>query len=463
MPHRAAALARHPLAIAGAVLTTVSAVVFIALAIAMMVGLLNNPYAGLIVYVAVPFLFVFGLLLIPAGMWLQRKKLRTHPGMVDDWPVVDFRLSRVRRGALIVLALTAANLIILLVAGYGTLHWMESPQFCGQVCHVAMKPQYLAWQGSTHSKVRCADCHIGEGARAMVHYKLVGVRQMYHVMTGQVPRPVPSVADLRPALEICANCHAPNRGSGGDRVRVIREYAEDETNSETTSVFQMHLGGAGQPTPVGRAIHWHADPAINISYVATDKDRQTIPYVKVTNQRGQVQEYLTEGTTPEQIAQGESLTMDCVSCHNSIGHRIAPTAEGAVDAAIAAGTIDRALPFVRRESVRLLKEEHPDQESGLKAVDQGLRAFYASHGGAVDKSQVDRAVAAVRTLSERNVFPDMKVTWGVYPDNIGHVSSQGCFRCHDGRKSKDGASVINDDCEYCHKQVEVPAAPSVIK
>ena len=232
------------------------------------------------------------------------------------------------------------------------------------------------------------------------------------------------MADLRPALEICANCHSPNRGSGGDRVRVIREYAEDETNSETTSVFQMHLGGAGQPTPVGRAIHWHADPAINITYVSTDKDRQTIPYVKVTDQRGQVREYVTEGTTPDQIAQGESLTMDCVSCHNSIGHRIAPTAEGAVDAAIAAGTINRALPFVRRESVRLLKEEHPDQESGLRAIDQGLRTFYTSRG-AVDAGQVDGAVAAVRTLSERNVFPDMKVTWGVYPDNIGHVSSQG--------------------------------------
>ena len=285
-----AVLVRHPLAIVGAVLTTVSAVVFIALAIAVAVGMLNNPYAGLLVFIALPAFVVLGLLLIPLGMRLQARKLRQDPTAVADWWVVDFRRQAVRRTALALTALTAVNLVLLLLGGYGTLHWMESPSFCGQVCHEPMHPQFTAWQANAHSRVTCTQCHIGEGARAFLHYKLVGVRQLYHVITNQIPKPIPGVADMRPALEICGTCHTPERGFP-DRVRVIREYADDEPNTETTTVLQMHLGGPGQPTRTGRAIHWHADPRVKIEYVATDADRQTIPYVKVTDERGQVREY----------------------------------------------------------------------------------------------------------------------------------------------------------------------------
>ena len=148
--------------------------------------------------------------------------------------MLDFRKASVRRTALMIAALTAVNLTILLIAGYGTLHWMESPSFCGLVCHTPMRPQYSAWQDAPHSRVNCTQCHIGEGARAFVHYKLVGVRQLYHVMTNQIPKPIPGVADMRPALEICGNCHWPERGSS-DRVNVIREFADDESNTETTN------------------------------------------------------------------------------------------------------------------------------------------------------------------------------------------------------------------------------------
>jgi hypothetical protein len=450
-----AALARHPVAIAGAVIATVAAVVFIALALAVVFGLLDNPYAGLVVFIAVPAFFVLGLLLIPLGMWLQRRKLQLHPEAVAEWSVIDFRKPRVRRITLAIIALSAVNLVILLLAGYGTLHWMESPSFCGQACHEPMHPQFTAWQANEHSGVRCTDCHIGEGARAFLHYKLVGVRQLYHVITRQIPRPIPGVADLRPALEVCGNCHWPNRDLG-DRVRVIREYADDEPNSETTTVLHMFTGGPGKPTRTGKAIHWHADPRINITYVATDKDRQTIPWVKVTDAQGQVREYVTEGTTPEQLAQGEQRTMDCVTCHNVVAHRISPTAERAVDEAIGAGEISRKLPFVRREGVRVLKAEYGDQDAGLRAIADELRKFYAPKGSVVAAGDLDQAVNTLQGLYRRNVFPVMKVTWGVYPDNLGHMTSSGCFRCHDGgHVAKDG-TAINADCEYCHRQVDVP-------
>jgi hypothetical protein len=44
----------------------------------------------------------------------------------------------------------------------------------------------------------------------------------------------------------------------------------------------------------------------------------------------------------------------------------------------------------------------------------------------------------------------MNVKWGTYPNNLGHMFFQGCFRCHtDTLKAKDG-TTINQDCERCH-------------
>jgi len=194
---------------------------------------------------------------------------------------------------------------------------MESPSFCGQTCHTPMRPQFSAWQQTTHSRVDCVQCHIGEGARSFVRYKLAGVRQLVHVVGNNYPRPIPaSMAELRPALEVCGHCHDP-RNDFGERLRVSREYADDEANSETLTVLRMHVGGSGQPTSSGRAIHWHADPSVKIEYVATDPDRQTIPYVKVMRGDGRVTEYTADATKPAEQPAGIVRVMDCIDCHNA--------------------------------------------------------------------------------------------------------------------------------------------------
>jgi hypothetical protein len=450
------ALARHPLAIAGAVITTASAVVFIALAIAIVAGLfLHNPYAGLIVFVALPAVFVIGLLLIPAGMWLQRRRLERDPSAVSEWPVVDFRRVQVRRAALAMMALTAVNVVIILPAGYGSLHWMESPSFCGQVCHTPMQPQFTAWSGASHARVACVECHIGEGAAAFVHAKLNGVRQLVHVATGAVPKPIPPGAEMPPGAqaETCGGCHRPG-GFAGDRIRVIREYADDEANSETTTTLLMHVGAPSSPSSPGRAIHWHADPAVRVEYVSTDAERQTIPYVKVTDAKGQVKEYRAADATHQAISGGTRRTMDCIDCHNVVGHPIAPTPEKAVDQAVASAAAIRTLPFARREGLRLVKASYPTQDDGVRAIDRELRKFYDWREGGVDQNALAQTVAAFQDAYRRNVFPAMKVTFGAYPDNNSHVTANGCFRCHDDSHAANDGSTIKADCEYCHKQIE---------
>ena len=446
------ALARHPLAIIGALLTTTSAALFIALVIAVLAGWLVNPYAGLVVFIAIPAAFIVGLLLIPLGMWLEQRRLRRNPNAVSDWPVFDFRNASVRRTALAITALTAVNIVIVLLAGYGTLHWMESPTFCGQVCHTPMQPQFTAWQTGPHARVACVDCHIGEGASGFLHAKLSGVRQLLHVSVNSYPRPVPPGAEM-PAgaqAQTCATCHTPGRAVG-DRIRTIHAYGDDEANAETTTVLQMHVSRTASSP---KAIHWHANPNIKIEYIATDAERQTIPYVRVTDATGQVKEFVAPDTPEQQIRDGQRRTMDCIDCHNTVGHPISPTPEGAVDGAIAAARVSRDLPFVRREGIRLVKASYPDQDAALRAIDEGLRNFYASQAGSGDPQAVARSVSGVQEVYRRNVFPTMKVSFGSYPDNKGHTTSNGCFRCHDESHTAKDGTTISADCEMCHKQVE---------
>jgi hypothetical protein len=144
--------------------------------------------------------------------------------------------------------------------------------------------------------------------------------------------------------------------------------------------------------------------------------------------------------------------MDCVDCHSRPAHRIAPTAEGAVDAAISAGEISRSLPFVRREGIRLVTAEYPTKDEGLQAIDRELRGFYSGQAPAEER-ELARAIASLQNVYRRNVFPSMKVTFGTYPDNRGHSTSNGCFRCHDDTLTAADGTVISGDCEYCHKEI----------
>jgi hypothetical protein len=145
--------------------------------------------------------------------------------------------------------------------------------------------------------------------------------------------------------------------------------------------------------------------------------------------------------------------MDCADCHNGVGHPFAPTVQKAVDRAIASGQVDAALPFIRREAVRTLSAEYPSAEAAEAAIERELKAFYQAEGRVADASKLERAVGALRATYRHNVFPAMKITWGTYPNNLGHMTSNGCFRCHDGRKSSDGRE-LSADCEFCHVQVE---------
>jgi nitrate/TMAO reductase-like tetraheme cytochrome c subunit len=424
------------------------AVVFLVLLALEMAGQLTNPYLGLLLFVAVPAVFLAGLLLIPIGIWQRRRRL-AQGAAPEEWPVIDLRVRRTRTVVGAVLILTILNVLIFSLASYGAIHHMESAEFCGTTCHTTMQPEYAAYQVSAHARVSCVACHVGPGAGALVQSKLAGTRQLWQLLTNNVPKPIPApVHTMRPARETCGTCHWSEQPHA-DTLRQIREYADDETSSETVTTLQLHVGGGQAALGAGSGIHWHMNISNRVEYIATDPQRQTIPWVKLTSRSGEVKEFVVEGTTPEQLAKGEHRVMDCTDCHNRPAHTFEPNAERAIDNAIAAGEIPRDLPFARREAVAAVKADYESMDAAMSGIDASLREALRARAGTAETS-VARTVAGAQRVYARNVFPAMGVGWGTYPNNIGHVAFQGCFRCHDeNHKAADGTAIAQD-CQSCH-------------
>jgi hypothetical protein len=445
---------RHPIAFVGMALATVSAVLFLTVFLADLFGLHTNPYIGIIFFLVMPGLFVGGLLLIPAGAWLEHRRRKRGKGPAElHWPRIDLNDPVHRRTALAILTLTLANIVIVSLAAYRGIEYMDSVQFCGQVCHTVMKPEFTAYQDGPHSRVTCVQCHIGTGASWFVRSKLSGTRQVFAVAFGTFSRPTPSpVRNLRPARDTCEQCHWPEKFHG-DKVNVRREYASDEANTEAVTTIRVHVGGGSEKLGIATGIHWHMNVANEIEYIVTDDKRQVIPYVRLKDRHGNVREFLAEGTDPEQLAKGERRRMDCMDCHSRPSHPFAPSAGRAVDDVMAIGEIPRTLPFARREAVAALEASYSNQEAAADAIAQRLREFYRTnyyHAYMQRRQDVERAVRATQTIYRRNVFPEMNVRWGTYLNNIGHMDAPGCFRCHDdNHKSKNG-TVIRQDCDLCH-------------
>jgi hypothetical protein len=443
---------RNPLTLFGGWLTTVSALLFLAVFFADLFGLHTNPYIGIVFFLILPGFIVAGLVLMPLGIVLSRRRERLgKPALEMTWPIIDLNRPYTRRVVGLMIFLTFANIVVISLAAFRGIEYMDSPQFCGQVCHTVMDPEFTAYQAGPHARVHCVACHIGPGAPWFVKSKLSGTRQLFAVALKTYPTPIPSpVENLRPARDTCEQCHWPEKFTG-DRVRLVREFGDDEANTESTTTLRLHVGSGSQSGAHG--IHWHMAPSTKVTYVTTDKKRQKIIYVKVEDRQG-VREFRDEGATDQQIAQGERREMDCMDCHNRPSHRFDSTPERAVNDAIANGTLATSLPFIHREAVAALKVAYASPEAAHAGIAKRLGDFYAQQLGdqlGARRGDLARAIATLQAMYRQNVFPSMSVTWGTYSNNIGHVDFPGCFRCHDDVKKTADGRVIKQDCELCHK------------
>lgn len=450
--------ARNWITLLGSSITTISA--FLIIAFIFQGFILDDmpPYAGIIGFLILPGVFVGGLLLIPLGAWWGRRK---HARAIRDgqpeplpYPKLDLNDPRTRRALALIGFLTLVNLFIFTTATYKGLVYSESVEFCGIVCHDVMEPEYTAFLDSPHAGITCAECHIGSGADWFVKSKLSGVGQVFAVLFDTYPRPIESpVEDLRPARETCEQCHWPSKFTG-DRVRIIDKFSEDENNTSLTTALLMHVGGGDSGH--GGIHSWHIDPQKKTEYYAADREREDIIYVRVSNNDGEVIEYFAQGHDdfdPASIPPGALREMDCVDCHNRPTHIFYLPGE-AMDRAIARNWIDRELPYIKARGVEVLKQA-AEEEDAPAYIQETLRTFYQESYPelyAENQETVEQAIAEVLKIYRSNVFPHMNVTWGTYPNHIGHMTATGCFRCHTDTHRTRGENrlAIRQDCTICH-------------
>jgi len=447
-------LGHNVITLIGAVLTTSAAAILIGFWLRESVrDTPTNPYAGMLFFLFLPPVFVLGLLLMPLGVWWKRRQLRARGELPAEWPRIDLGSPLIRNAVALVAVATVLNVAILGTASYRGVEYMDSTAFCGTTCHTVMAPQHTAFLDGPHSRVGCVQCHIGEGAPWFVRSKLSGTRQVFAVALDTYTRPIPSpVKHLRPARETCEQCHWPQKFHG-DKFLVRTKYADDEANTATTTVLVAKVGGRAAGAQVG--IHGlHLDPKRPISYIATDGRRQVIPVVEAVDAGGQKQTYVSTEipATADDIARGERRTMDCMDCHNRPSHTF-ELPERALDRALEEGRITPSLPYMKKKGVEVLRAEYPDRETASRRIATELTAYYQkSHPEAyrAQRTQLEAAVREVQGIYLRNVFPNMKVGWGTYPNNVGHEDFIGCFRCHDDSHKRADGKTITQDCGACH-------------
>ncbi len=454
-PSKPPSLLRNPVSLLGGLIALIATAFGLPMMLLDLFQRHSSPYIAVLIYLVLPFVAIGGIALALLGVLWERARRRKRPGQsVPPLPRIDLNFPQHQAAVMAALFGLMVLMVLLSVTGYRAYHFTESVQFCGLVCHQVMKPEYTAYQYSPHARVACTQCHVGPGADWFVRSKITGAYQVYAVASNTYPRPIPTpVKNLRPAQETCEQCHWPAKFFGAQQ-KTFSHYLADETNSPWQIQMLMKVGGGDPKTGAASGIHWHMNISKEISYIAADERREAIPWVRTVDANGQATEYMSteQPLPPEQITAARMRRMDCVDCHNRPSHIYHPP-DRAVEMAMDAGRLDRSLPALKREAIRLLIQPYASEAQAQAEILKGLPAFYRQEYPELSREKagaIQEAAVEVQQIYARNIFPEMKTDWRAHPNHIGHLNSDGCFRCHDGlHKSQDGR-ILTNDCNACH-------------
>ncbi len=430
-------LVSNPLSRVAGVMAIMVFIITVILLTSDMVGVNLPPIIGILSYTLFPALLLFYLLLIPVGMYREWRRRHRKEGLPPPtFPRLDFNVKSQRVQLYIFVLGTSLVGLLVLAVSTKLYDYSESVEFCSDTCHKVMEPEATTYKNSPHARVECMTCHVGEGATWYVKSKLSGLYQVYATIFNKYHRPIMTpISNLRPSRDTCEKCHWPEKFYGARQV-MKNYYKEDERNTPQRTLMLMNIGGGVSPT----GIHWHVGKD-EVYYIAKDRSRQEIPYIKVKYKDGREAVFtdLQNPPTQEMIAKGELRRMDCLDCHNRPTH-IFRSPKEAMDASLDEGIIDISIPYIKKVGVEVLSGE-------LKDIRPKVESFYKDKE---PKAKIDGVVAELEAIWNANNFPHMRSKWDVYPDNIGHFKWPGCFRCHDGLHKDEKGASIKKDCNICH-------------
>jgi len=444
------------LTIIGSIIAGMNLIIIVLLFVISTIFDKSSTNLGLFIYVILPGFLILGLILIPVGMIRERRNIRKRDsGEIKKLPRIDLN-DPSHRNAFIIFTITTIVVLFLSTMGsFEAYHITESVEFCGTLCHQVMEPEHTAYQNSPHANVSCVECHVGSGASWYVKSKLSGLHQVYAVLTNSYPRPIATpLHDLRPARETCERCHWPQKFYARS-LWTKKYFLADSLNTEWDVILQMKTGPEYSGLGLREGIHWHINPAVTIDYISENDKRENITYVKYTNETtGEVTIYRNADNpvSDSLIAASETRTMDCIDCHNRPSHNYnSPTVY--FDKEMLTGAISKDIPFFKKVSMGVLRETFSTSDTAMLKIKEGISGYYKTDYSdfyAKNKNLIDTSIATLQLAYSKNTFPKMKVTYDLYPEHIGHLETNGCFRCHNGSFKADNGHIITKDCTLCH-------------
>ena len=385
---------------------------------------------------------------------------------------------RTMRGLLVLLALVGGIGAVVTIGGVMSLKYSESAGFCAR-CHT-MRPEIKAHELSAHRDVACGECHVKSGIRGWLEAKMNGAKQTLEIVTGSYPKPIPQPEHdlLPPVKDTCMRCHSLadiTKDNGPMKLILRPRYRKDRANTREMVAVVVRPGGLGNGG-ITRGAHSHVEQ--KIEFASRDKHSRKIDWVSVTSKNGRSKEYISSSKVRvsadvrsdiAQLKQTEtSRQMDCIDCHNRVGHDI-PSPDQAIDNSIAASKISQGLPDIKREGVIRTSASYPSTEAAARAI-AGIRKTYAAKYPLVLKNRgraVSGAIDELERIYQLSATPEMKVTAKTYLSNLGHRATPGCFRCHDGGHYQVVNGRVTDKtipwaCTTCHTFPQVgPKVSSV--
>ena len=269
----------------------------------MLAGMLSNPYAGLVVFVAIPAVFVHRAAAHPGRHAARsggsccaiRRRSSTGPSSISAAPASAGRRSSSRRSP----PSTSSSSCWPATAACTA---MESPSFCGQACHTPMQPQFtgLAARGARAGRLRRVP-HRRRGRRvrprqalrratARAWWRSTPIRGRFR----RAPRCLPA-----PRRRRARAATSPGRAIG-DRhprdSRVCRRRSEHRDDDRAADAHERRRPSrrvrfTGTPIPPFASSTWRRMRSARRSRTC-----------KVTDAKAQVKEFVAPDTTEQTIS-----------------------------------------------------------------------------------------------------------------------------------------------------------------
>ncbi|MDA8443420.1 MAG: NapC/NirT family cytochrome c [Peptococcaceae bacterium] len=137
---------------------------------------------------------------------MDQPKGQTIDEPIEALPGVKTKRKRLS-GIWLIMAICFPLLIVLSGGAYGVNEVVTDSNLCVK-CH-EMRPEYYTWMASSHSQIKCTDCHLPTDKWGRVVTEYNGLRQIVEHFTNLVPK---DIITRRPiANSVCLTCHSKNR------------------------------------------------------------------------------------------------------------------------------------------------------------------------------------------------------------------------------------------------------------